>query len=117
MIIKNILCATFLALISTAVSAEDVYLESVEIRTGEDCVRVLAEFNWVCDEFESPAWVRSYERPFWGGAMAPLIASRYDIDGDGTEDVMLKILFSGRCSRGGNFHCSHYFFVRGSTPN
>jgi hypothetical protein len=96
------------ALAGGTARAEDVVLKGVEVRSGEECLAVLAEFNWLCREFERPEWIRVYEKPFWnvGGQ---LLFYRHDIDVDREDDAIISIdLPFPRCSRGAPL-CEHFF--------
>jgi hypothetical protein len=87
-----------------AARAEDVVLEGVEVRSGEECLEVLGEFGKVCQNFERPEWARAYGKPFWD--LGQLLFYRRDIDLDGTDDGIVSIEGLPRCPRGGEL-CEH----------
>jgi hypothetical protein len=90
-----------------AARAEDVVLEGVEVRSGEECLEVLAEFNWLCRQFELEGWVNDFGYPYW--TRSQLLFYRYDLDRDGLDDAIVKIQGGGYCARGGLYSCPHYF--------
>lgn len=93
-------------------STADTTLVATEIRDIETCLDALEEFNWVCQEFNHLGWARTFGHNYW--ERGHLLFYRHDIDGDGTEDAIIKTEHVGLCSRGGP-DCSH-FFLFGDQP-
>jgi hypothetical protein len=106
--------------LSGAARAEDVVLEGVEVRSGEECLEVLGEFNWYCAEFERALWVTIYEDTYWNLTVAdPTRAYWADFDDDGRRDVIVstqwgcgvagcehRLLFGAQASKRGYFGIS-----------
>lgn len=70
----------------------------------EECLSNLDNFNWFCEQFDSPLWVQNSHYPFW--ERASLAGVRSDIDDDGTEDLIVVIGHSGYCGTAG---CKNMF--------
>ncbi len=102
--------ALALAAVAGGARAEDVVLEGVEVRSHDQCMAVLAEFNWVCQEFETPGWQKVYGIPFW--EQGKLLIFMSDFDGDQYDDTAMWINHTGTCYRYG---CSFYFLF-GNVP-
>jgi hypothetical protein len=90
-----------------AAQAEDVVLEGVEVRSGEECLEVLGEFNWICRQFELEGWVNDFGHPYWTDSQ--ILFYRYDLDRDSLDDAIVKIQGGGYCARGGRYSCPHLF--------
>jgi hypothetical protein len=97
-------------LASGAARAEEVVLRGVEVRSSEQCLEVLAELNWVCEDFDSPGWIKVWGRSYW--ELGQLHVFRYDLDGDGSKDAALWINHLYGCGTSG---CS-FKFVFGNVP-
>lgn len=93
--------------LSGAARAEDVVLEGLEVRSGEQCMEVLAEFNWLCRQFELEGWVNDFGHPYWTDSQ--ILFYRYDLDRDGLDDAIVKIQGGGYCARGGRHDCQHLY--------
>lgn len=103
-----------------AARAEDVVLEGVEVRSGEECVEVLEEFGWYCAEFGRSSWIKIYGDTYWNlTATDPTQIFWADFDDDGRRDVIVstqwgcgvagcehRLLFGAQASERGYFGIS-----------
>jgi len=95
--------------------AEDVKLEPAYFTNHQGCLDVLAEFGWFCTIYEGEMWGKLYGDTYWQITDGhPTPAYRHDLDGDGTEDMIVAVSH-GFCVRGGPTNCSH-FFLFGDIP-
>lgn len=86
-----------------AARAEDVVLEGVEVRSGEECLEVLAEFNWYCAAFDRALWATVYGDTYWKLATAdPVRVYWADFDEDARRDIIISNRW--RCGVAG---CEH----------
>lgn len=103
-IITRLFLVLTAALWAGMAQAEDIPLEPVTIRSSEECQAVLAEFNWVCRDFDRAEWRRvTGGKTFWGQG-GILLTYRRDLDADGKEDIIISndnSMVIG-CPRGGN---------------
>lgn len=88
--------------------SEEIKLVPTEFRSSSECFTVLAEFNWVCAEFESQNWTKVYGYPFWERGVVASYKS--DLDGDGYIDIILRINHVSEC---GNSGCALRFIFGG----
>ena len=102
-------------LAGSAARAQDVVLVGVEVRSGEECLEVLGEFNWLCRQFELEGWMNDFGRPYW--ADSQLLFYRYDLDRDGIDDAIVKIQGGGYCARGGRHDCKHLYLFGDQPPS
>lgn len=95
--------------------AEDIPLEPVTIRSSEECQAVLAEFNWVCRDFDRAEWRRvTGGETFWD-KVGYLLTYRHDLDLDDEDDIIISVEGSGmhRCPRGAPYLCEHIILFGG----
>lgn len=95
--------------------AEDMVLEGVEVDNAEACMTTLAEFNWLCRQFELEGWVNSFGRPYW--PTNQIVIYRHDLDEDGLEDAIVKIQGGGYCARGGRLNCAMLLLFGDQPPS
>lgn len=96
--------ASLMASCGGVARADDVVLTGVEVRSSEQCLETLGEFNWLCRQFELEGWVNDYGQPYWSSGQ--IIFYRHDLDDDGLDDAIVKIQFGGYCARGGLLNCA-----------
>lgn len=103
----KIIALSFIPVVSAAQESapNEIVLEATEIRDMDSCIDVLAEFKWICQEFNHTGWVNSYENTYW--EVGRLLFYRFDLDGDSLDDGILKIEHVGWCGAG--LSCSHLF--------
>lgn len=109
-----LLMAAVTAGLAGMVRAEDVVLTGTEVRSQEECLEVLAEFNWLCPQFEREGWINDFGQPYW--ADSQLLFYRYDLDDDGLDDAIVKIQGGGYCARAGRHDCEHLFLFGDQPP-
>jgi hypothetical protein len=112
----NLICLVTLTLAFVVASlgaskAEEIELEPVVVHNSAECLTVLAEFNWVCKEFDSKGWAKVFGRPFW--ERGDLEVFRGDLDDDGHEDIAMRINHVGECGSSG---CTMSLLFGGEPP-
>ena len=92
----------------------DIRLTGQMIRSPKACMSQLAEFNWVCAEFERETIVDTYSRHFWDSGQ--VVMYRHDLNGDDIDDVILSVNFIHQCDPGRTY-CPHFFLFGNPTIN
>jgi hypothetical protein len=71
--------------------AEDVQLEAVMVRSGEECRAVLDRFGWYCAHFDDKFWQEVYGDTYWNlTANESTPVYFVDADEDGLQDVIVS---------------------------